>query len=116
MRETETQLVKACLQWLALKGVAAWRQNTGAMVASYKGKRRFVQFGRPGMSDILGLLPRQGGRFLAIECKLPGRKLSTTQEGFLADIIASGGVGIVVHSIDELQQEFAVLERLEPKR
>ncbi len=108
---TETALVKACLIWLNLKGVFAWRQNTGATVATYKGKQRFVRYGLAGTSDIIGILP--GGQFLAIECKLPGGKPTPLQVAFLAVIVAYGGVGIVVHSLEELVAEFSRLERLE---
>ena len=53
------------------------------------------------MSDILGILP--DGRFLAVECKREkGGVVSPEQKEFLLNINANGGVGIVVHSVDEL--------------
>ncbi|KKM77534.1 hypothetical protein LCGC14_1369090 [marine sediment metagenome] len=107
-KQTETQLVRVCLEWLSMEGVLAWRQNTGAWVSTYKGKRSVVRYGIPGMSDILGVLP--DGRFLAIECKLPGREATIEQERFHARIDASGGLGIVVHTLDELQDAFERLD------
>ena len=103
MRVNETQIVKVCLQWLRINGFFAWRQNTGAMQATYKGKRRFVRFGEPGMSDIVGIT--QEGRAFFIECKMPGRKLTTAQAEFLNSVKAFGAIGIVVHSLDELMEK-----------
>jgi len=100
MKDNETQLVKACLSWLTANGILAWRQNTGAMTASYKGKRRFVRFGRPGMSDIAGVLP--GGRAFYVECKMPGRVVTEGQWEFLCQVEEEGGLGVVVHTLEEL--------------
>lgn len=105
-KHTETQLVKACLEWLHLHGIVAWRQNTGAVLAAGKGKRRLVRFGIIGMADIGGVLP--DGRALHIECKLPGRYTSFDQDEFLDSINENGGLGIVVHTLDELQQKLRV--------
>lgn len=102
--ETAT-VVKPCLEWLKLHGIMAWRQNVGGFLRAHEGKRRFVKFGRPGMSDIAGILP--AGRALYIECKLAGKALTHSQRAFLDEVNATGGLGIVVHSVDEL------IERLE---
>lgn len=97
--ETES-IVKPCLQYLAMKGILAWRNNTGAFAGEYKGKKRFVKFGVKGGSDILGIMP--GGRALAVECKMPGEKVTADQEAFLATARNAGAFVAVVHSVDEL--------------
>jgi hypothetical protein len=106
----ETDLTKACLQLLALRGVLCWRQNSGAAVFGQGKARRFVQMTRgvKGISDILGILP-PAGRFLAVECKRPGNKPTADQQGFLDAITAAGGAALVVHDVAELA---AALERL----
>jgi hypothetical protein len=97
----EQSLVKPALDLLALRGCFVWRNNSGAMVATANGKRRFVRFGgTPGASDILGLLP--GGRFLAVELKRPGGKLTAKQKSFLEAVRNQGGVGLVASSLKEL--------------
>ena len=98
---TETDLVRACRQFLALYGVFAIRVNSGAFVGNYQGRRRFARFNsEPGCSDILGCLP--DGKFLAVECKMPGKRLSAAQQSFLDAVCRQGGLGVVVHSIAEL--------------
>jgi len=106
MSTPEGQIVKACLQYLKLRGVLAWRQNTGAVTGMHKGKRRFVRFGIPGMSDIAGVLP--SGLALFIECKVPGRKPTAAQWAFLGAVEMTGAVTLVVHSLDELIEQLDV--------
>lgn len=99
---TESPIVTACLEYLTLRRVCAWRSNN---VAVYDPKiRRYRKFrGRRGVSDILGIL--RGGRFLAVECKRPGEKRSPDQIQFLDDVASNGGVAIVAHGVDELHRE-----------
>jgi Holliday junction resolvase len=89
----EKDLQREILSFLRKRGIFAWRQNAGAAV----GDGRFVRFSIPGISDIIGILP--DGRFLAVEVKLAGRKLSKNQEIFLSAIRANGGVAIVARSL-----------------
>lgn len=110
----ETDLVRACLQLLRLHGVVCWRQNSGAVAGEHKGKRRFVRFNSArGCSDILGILPPTG-RLVAIEVKLPGRKPTADQAGFLDAVRAAGGVGLVIRDVIELQA--ALVEALGERR
>lgn len=98
----ETALVKACLALLRLRGILAWRCNTGcARYTDATGGKRLVRFGVPGMSDILCVLP--GGRFLAVECKVGRNQLTSDQAVFLARVNAAGGLGVCVRSVDELE-------------
>jgi hypothetical protein len=103
MDTPEGAVVKACLEYLELRGVYAYRQNTGAAEYQDKaGKKRFVRYGKPGVSDIIGVLP--GGRFLAVECKAPGGRLSENQIEFLNDIERMGGLAVVAKSVDDLER------------
>ena len=47
-----------------------------------------------------------GGRFLAVEAKMPGKEPTPRQETFLASVNAMGGLGLCVHSVDELVECF----------
>ncbi len=108
----ETDLVRACLDWLALHRVMAWRMNNTGIFDPVK--RVFRSFhGLKGVSDILGILPisvEKGerrltvGSFLAVETKRPGEKMREDQEAFLAAVRERGGVGLCVHSLDELDK------------
>ncbi len=51
-------------------------------------------YGTRGISDRLGVLPN--GRFMAIECKAEGKKLTALQDKFITDVNRNGGVGMVV--------------------
>ena len=67
------------------------------------------------MADVLGIFPqtvelKDGtkatfGNVLAIECKRPGEGLRTDQSGFLQEIQQNDGIGICIHSLDELEAQ-----------
>ena len=118
MRCTETDLVRACLNWLALHRVLAWRSNnTGIFDPTRKVFRSF--HGLKGVSDILGIVPRpvvlpDGGRatvgaLLAVECKRPGEKLRAEQEAFLEDVRGRGGIGFCARSLRDLEEHLGAL-------
>ena len=94
----ETNLVKACLSWLSLHGIYAWRQNTGAVRVA----KRFVRFGEPGAADITGIIGPNGVR-LEIECKSWTGVQTAKQRIFGEAIRRSGGVYLVVHDLEELE-------------
>lgn len=96
----ETALVRDCLQYLHTKGIMAWRNNTGGV----KVNKRFVRFGQPGSADILGILPPEG-RLLAVECKVGRNELTELQRDWLQRVASSGGLALVVYSLDELMGE-----------
>jgi hypothetical protein len=132
-RNTETQLVRQCLQFLSLHGIMAWRSNSGAVKGSYTNKdgttkQRFVRFsGAKGMSDITGIIPKMRRRtevtledgtplsmfdrevsrgvLLAVECKTDKGKLRPDQKEYLLKITKAGGIALVVRSIEELESD-----------
>jgi hypothetical protein len=97
----EQDLVAACLTLLSLRGVFAWRNNSGAFVLGQGQGRRFFRAGLVGSADILGLLP-PAGRFLALECKVGRNKPTAQQAAFLAAVEAAGGLSLVVYDVAEL--------------
>ena len=99
---SEREVVAACLHLLLLKSIFAWRNNTGAVLSEYKGKTRFFRYGHKGSSDILGILPT--GRLLAVECKAKYGKLTPEQTIFLQQVNSNGGLGIVAHDAQELNE------------
>ena len=70
----------------------AERQNTGAA----KVGGRFIRFGWPGCSDVLGQL--RDGRFLACEVKGPTGTVRPEQAVFLQRINEAGGLGFVARN------------------
>lgn len=95
----EGDLVRACLQLLRLRGVFAWRVNSGAI----KLDKRFVRFNSiNGISDIIGILP--GGRILAVEAKVGRNKTSEAQDAFLAEVRSRGGVAVVAYEVEDVEK------------
>lgn len=95
---TEADVLKACLQLLALRRVPAVRVNSGA--AKIGG--RYVRFtSSPGVSDVLAVLPPHG-TFLAVEVKAPSGRLRPAQAQFLDVIRRAGGISCVVRDVREL--------------
>jgi hypothetical protein len=99
----ERDIQKVILDYLACIGVFAWRANTGAVAATYKGKSRFMRFGPKGQADILGIMS-PSGRLLAIEVKRKGQGPTEEQSRFLNRIDLAGGIAIVAHSLEECQE------------
>lgn len=98
-KKEESALVKACMQYLSLKGYLPIRNNSGLIVVGNE-KRRAIKMGAAGSPDIIACVP--GGRFLAIECKSGKGKLSRAQQEFLKKVESLGGIAIVIKNIDEL--------------
>ena len=95
----ENSVLSSCLEYLQLKQIFCWRNNTGAV----KIGRSFIRYGFVGSSDIIGILP--DGRFLAVECKREnGGVLSEQQKIFLKKIQENKGIACVVHSVKELME------------
>ena len=92
----ENEIQKAILEYLKIKKIFCWRNNTGAFT---KGDH-FYRFGYKGSSDILGILP--GGRFLAIEVKARSGKLREEQKEFIDAINQNGGLAFVARSVDDV--------------
>jgi hypothetical protein len=114
--EHERDVVRACLDYLRLRGVFAFRvNNTGIWDSARKAFRSFR--GLRGVSDILGVLPRTldvGGRcvtvgvFLAVEVKSARGRLTPEQAAFADAVRRAGGVSLVVHSLKELMDALDV--------
>jgi hypothetical protein len=81
----------------------AWceRQNSGA----FRDGKRFVRFGWPGCSDVLGQL--RDGRFLAVEVKAPGGRASDAQRLFLDRVRAAGGIAFIATNATDVIRNLA---------
>lgn len=104
-KQTESDLVRQCLDWLQLHKILAWRSNNVPVFDTVR--KCFRSFtGLKGVSDILGILP--GGRLLAVECKIGKNKLTPEQEWFLAEVNRLGGVGLEVRCLASLEQAMKI--------
>jgi len=79
----------------ARPGALVWRNNTGA---ARDGRGRLVRFGTPGAPDIMAIVR---GRFVAIEVKATGGRLSARQRAWRDACEAAGGIYRVCRSVDD---------------
>lgn len=93
---SETEIVKSCLDYLALKKVFAYRSNTGAF---QNAKGGFYRFGAVGSSDIIAIIG--DGKYLGIEVKNKGRQ-TENQKLFQQAVEKAGGLYWLVRSLDDL--------------
>lgn len=98
----ETDLVRACLELLALRGIMAWRNNSSGVFDPVRKVFRTFQ-GMKGTSDILGLM-NTSGRLIAVECKVGKNKPSPDQTAFLEAVRQRGGVAGVVYNLADLEE------------
>lgn len=59
------------------------------------------QYGTAGIPDIIVCYK---GKFIAFECKLPGRKPTLLQAITLRKIMLAGGIAVVVTSLDQAKE------------
>ena len=98
----ESELLKLVLDWLALHRIFHWRMNTGSSGPMfYKGKRRFVRYGVPGVPDIMCCVK---GRMIGIELKGDGGEQSQAQKNFQSSLEAAGGKYILARRLDEVTE------------
>lgn len=81
----------------SIKDLFYWKEHGG-------------QFGTAGIPDIIICYK---GRFIAFECKQPGRKPTILQAITLNKIMRAGGIGIVITDITQAKQ---VIESLSKDR
>jgi hypothetical protein len=98
----EKVIQQQCLEWLTIKRIFHWRQNSGGF-RNPKSGVYYRMSSAEGISDICGLMPGSG-RFFAVEVKRQGNKPKEHQQAFLDRIHAEGGLAFVVTSVDELIQ------------
>jgi hypothetical protein len=93
----EGKIKAACLRYLEKRKIKAWNNPSGAVEIR---PGQWLHFGKTGSADILGCLP--DGRFLAVEVKAPGGRLSLEQKQFLTDIRGLGGLALMVRNWKEI--------------
>lgn len=103
-RGKESPLVTAILQALWLKGIWAWRANSGTQVikASSRARRRVIKGAPAGTPDILLVLPKNFfGTLCGLEVKTATGRQLPSQRAWQAKAEANGVRYAVVRSIRE---------------
>lgn len=98
LKETEVQA--QILEYLQLKGMFVWRNDSvGVYDATKKTYRRKSKFCMNGVADIIGIYK---SKFLAIEVKTGYNKPSDNQKKFLERVNREGGIAFVAYSLDDV--------------
>ena len=100
MKTPESAVLRACLDYLRLRGHFVFRVNNGACKTERGGFVRFTDI--LGLPDIIGILP--DGRFLGVECKSKTGKQTDWQKIFEKDTTERGGVYVLARSVEDLQE------------
>jgi hypothetical protein len=105
---SETDLVKAIVDLVTIRGGVPLRINSGVRVipGENDGKDRVFRGAPAGTSDIIALYQ---GVYLAIECKAGKNMPTPKQEEFLARVVEAGGVAVVARSIDFMDSVLVVI-------
>ena len=102
VKMSEQDLVNAIKDLIYLRGGIPIRINSGMIVVtSNEGKTRVIKGADRGTADIIACFQ---GRFLAIECKMPGNKMTKHQEAFAEEVIRAGGIHCLAYSLDDVQR------------
>lgn len=101
MLMSETEIVQLARLEASKLGYTLFRNNTGALKDA---RGRWVQFGLcKGSADLVGW-HNKTGRFVAIECKMPGKKPTQEQHCFIDAVNKAGGIAGWITSIEDLKK------------
>jgi len=99
--QKEKDIQKAIIDYLRLKKCLVFKHHSTGFTMK-DGEARAFRYGDKGIADIIGCLP--SGRFLAIEVKRPGGKMTPEQDKFLLEVNLHGGLGLLATSIDDVSK------------
>jgi len=104
---SEGRIQAQILQFLAFRGVFAWRNHSVGVYDQQKGiLRKSTGLGSMrGVPDILGVL--EDGRMLAIEVKSRSGRVSIHQAKFIEEATKLGALAFVARSIEDVQKALA---------
>lgn len=91
-----SELVKACCDYLSLKKVFFYRNNSGAYVTASGG---FVRYGTPGSPDVVCV---KDGKYIGLEMKMGSGRQSPNQKDFQKRLEAAGGIYHIIRSLDDI--------------
>ncbi|SRR5260221_6482461 len=94
----EKDLQRAILDYLTLKKIFHYRNNSGAFVDSNK---HMYRFGAVGSPDIVCVID---GMYVGIEVKGTGGRQSDNQKEFELRLQAAGGEYILAYTIEDVQK------------
>jgi len=100
LKEKDTQ--QTIIEYLKIKKIFHYRNNSGAMMGEYNGKRRIVRFGALGSPDIVCIVK---GRYVGIEVKGTDGRQRDSQIEFQEQLEKAGGKYILARSLDDVIEQ-----------
>ncbi|MCX7698803.1 MAG: VRR-NUC domain-containing protein [Candidatus Goldbacteria bacterium] len=97
----EKDIQRDILSFLRLNKIFCWKNNNVGIYKKETGS--YIPSQIQGISDIIGILP--DGRFLAIEIKREGGKLTDKQIEFLNNIKKNNGLTIIAYSVKDVVEK-----------
>jgi hypothetical protein len=94
MNESDVQ--RQILDYLVLKRIFHYRNNSGAFDNGHGG---FYRFGAPGSPDIICVI---GGQYVGIEVKAKKGRQSEHQKDFQKRLETAGGKYVLAYSLDDV--------------
>ena len=99
MKESDTQ--KAIIEYLKIKRIFHYRQNSGAFMTKSGGFMRASSVN--GLPDIVAI---KDGIYIGLEVKTPKGKQQESQKHIQNEITKAGGLYFVVKSLDDVRKVF----------
>lgn len=96
----ETNILQLCRLSASECGCIVFRNNVGKLEDK---NGRWVTFGLcVGSGDLIGIR-KSDGKFISIEIKMPGKKLSPGQVNFMNAVIGAGGIAGICSSPEDVK-------------
>ena len=96
MSQSESEIQKQILEWLEIRHIFHYRQNSGM----HKIGKRYIRYGTPGAPDIIAVIK---GQYVGIEVKDAKNCQSQDQVLFALNLESSGGKYILVRSVEDVE-------------
>jgi hypothetical protein len=97
----ESAVLRACREYLLLRGHFVYRANNGAGMT--ESGRFFRAHEIKGVPDLEGCT--KDGRFLGVECKSVRGRQTPEQKAFGEAVRTRGGVYVVARRVEDLEKE-----------
>ena len=102
-RVPEKAIQEQILQYLAFKGIYAYRINAGMIQTGEGRRKRMVRMAPAGFSDILAVLPKTG-QACFIEVKAGKNQPTDRQKSFLEDMRKQWAKAFVAWSVEDVEE------------
>ena len=98
----ESDIQRAIMDYLAVRGFRVFRRNVMGIVPMKKGGA--IRVGTKGMSDLYGWY-RMNGIHIEVEVKRPGKKLTLDQAAWLESAAGNGAVAFKADSVEDCERQ-----------